>query len=166
MDHTTTKNSTTKATTTPDCCRQQSALKRHSGVFKAIATAITDPFNADNVVEKPSVVISRELAKGDCIDATIYAQKVDGKWLASIEWFLTVEPLDGRSELPCRKSVRHATKVDAVDAAFKLLFQQLENQLGAGILEAKWVGQIASLRFANGMPKFMKNLPKLTKSCL
>ena len=139
------RNSKTN-TTTLDRCRQQSALKRHSGIFKAIATAIIDPFNADDVVEKPSVVISRELAKGDCIDATIYAQQVDGKWLASIEWLLTVEPFDGRSKLPCRKSVRHATKVDAVDAAFKLLFQQLENQLGAGILEAKWVSQIASLR--------------------
>ena len=77
------RNSKTK-TTTSDLCRQQSALKRHSGVFKATAAAVTDPFNADDVVEKPSVVILRELAKGDCIDATIYAQQVDGKWLASI----------------------------------------------------------------------------------
>ena len=145
MEPTTTKNSTTK-TTTSDRCRQQSALKRHSGVFKAIATAITDPFNADDVVENPSVVISRELAKDDSIDATIYAHKVHGKWISRIEWSLTVQPFGGRSKFPARDSERHVSKVDAVDAAFKLLFDQIEEWLGAEVLQTKWATQIAGLR--------------------
>ena len=146
MDTITTQKLSTPKTTTSDRCLQQSALKRYSGVFKATATAVTDPFNTDDVVENPSVVISRELAKGDFIDTTIYAHEVHGRWIARIEWSLTVEPFDGRSKLPGRYSERHTSKVDAVDAAFNLLFQQIENQLGAQVLDATWAKQIATLR--------------------
>ena len=146
MGTTTDNTSRTSKTTTSDRCRQLSALKQQSGVFKAAVTAASDPFNADDVVENPSVVIPRALAKGDCIDGTIYAHQVHGKWIARIEWSLTVEHLYGRSKLPGRYSERHATKVDAVDAAFKLLFQQLEKHLGAEVLSAEWSKQIASLR--------------------
>lgn len=146
MGTTTSKTSSTSKTTTSDRCRQSSALKRLTGVFKAAAKAANDPFNADGVVENPSVVISRALAKGDLVDATIYAHQVHGKWVARIVWSLTIEPFDGRAMLPGRQSGRHDIKVNAVDAAFKLLFDQIENQVGAKILEAKWAEQIASLR--------------------
>lgn len=105
METTATKKTSTPKTTTSDRCRQLSALKQQTGVFKAAAAAANDPFNTDDVVENPSVAISRVLAKGDCIDATIYAQQVHGKWIASVEWSLAVAPFDGRSKLPCRKSV-------------------------------------------------------------
>ncbi len=146
METTVTKKTSTSKTNTSDRCRHSSALKRLTGVCKAAATAANDPFNADGVVENPSVVISRELAKGDLVDATIYAHQVHGKWVARIVWSLTIEPFDGRAKLPGRQSGRHDIKVNAVDAAFKLLFDQIENQVGAQILEAKWAEQIASLR--------------------
>jgi hypothetical protein len=146
MGITTTNTSTASKTSASDRCRQLSALKQQSGIFLAAVAAANDPFNADGVVENPSVVIARKLAKGDFIDATIYAHEVRGKWIASIEWSLTVPPFDGRSKLPGRKSGSDTTKIDAVDAAFTLLFQQIESQLGAEILETKWAKQIASLR--------------------
>ena len=119
---------------------------RSSPLTLAAVEALADPFNADHVVENPSVVISRQLSADDLIAATIYAHQVHGKWIARIEWSLTVAPFDGRCKLPSRDSERHVSDVDAVDQAFKLLFQQIENQLGSKVLEAKWVKQITSLR--------------------
>ena len=146
MDTTTKTTPTTSKKTTSDLCRQLSALKRQTGVSKAVVAAANAPFNADGVVENPSVIISRELAKGDLIDATIYAHQVRGKWIARIVWSLTVEPFDGRAKLPGRQSGRHHSTVNAVDAAFKLMFDQIENQVGAQILDAKWAVQIDSIR--------------------
>lgn len=148
MGSTTSKATSSKPakSATSTRCRQQSALKRTTVLATAASAAFTDPFNADGVVENPSVVISRELSKGDLIDATIYAHQVHGKWIARIVWSLTVEPFDGRAKLPCRLSGRHDSTVKAVDAAFKPLFDQIENQVGAKILESKWAKQITSLR--------------------
>ncbi len=139
------KTTSAKSNYSTLCC-QSRAIKSPTVVTMAACAAMADPFNVDNVIENPSVVISRELAKGDTIDATIYAHLVRGKWISRIVWSLTVEPFDGRAKLPGRQSGRHDNTVNAVDAAFKLMFDQIENQVGAQILEGKWAEQIDSLR--------------------
>lgn len=146
MGTTTSKKSETAKTTTSDRYRNSSALKRLTGVYEAVATAANDPFNADGVIENPSIEIARPLSGEELVDATVYAHKANGKWIACILWSLTTEQCQGIAELPGRKHPGHATPVVAFDAAFKDFFTQLEKAVGVELLNAAWVAEIANLR--------------------
>ena len=80
MGTATVKTTLSKSNYSTLCC-QSRAIKSPTVVTMAARAAMADPFNVDNVIENPSVVISRELAKGDAIDATIDAHQVRGKWV-------------------------------------------------------------------------------------
>lgn len=72
-----------------DAVRINAAVKSINSISKAAVVALADPFNADHVVENPSVEIERPLSGGELVDATVSAHKVHGKWITSIVWNLT-----------------------------------------------------------------------------
>lgn len=126
--------------------RTAAAIKSLNSVTQAAVAAIADPFNADGVVENPATVIARPLAGGELVDATAYAHKVHGKWIARIVWSRTTGDCQGIAQLPTRTQETFATEVAAVDAAFKIFLAQLETAIGTQLLDAVWVAEIANLR--------------------
>ena len=122
------------------------ALGRKTPIAPAAIASLSDPFNADGVVENPSVVIERPLSGGELVDATVYAHKVHGKWISRIVWSRTTGNFQGIAKLPDSGSERLGTEVAAVDDAFKVFFKQIETAIGAELLKAAWVAEIANLR--------------------
>lgn len=148
MGSTTSKATSSKPakSATSTRCRQQSALKRTTILATAACAALTDPFNADGVVGQPSFTKTRDTATGELISVTLYAQQVDGQWIASSEWTLDAGPCIGDGQLPARKHHRHATRLGAIGATLKNLVLRVENQLSELVLETKWAKELASLR--------------------
>ena len=145
MGTTTTKIKTFKSNYSTSL-RQSCAIKSPTIVTTAARATLVDPFNADDVVENPSVVIPRPIVGGELIDSTVYAHKVQGKWIALVVWSLTSDCCQGFFALPDRKLQGRNTKVAAVDAAFAVVLEQLEKEFGAQLLEAAWAAEIANLR--------------------
>ena len=53
-----------------DSVRINAATKSFNSIANASVLALADPFNADDVVENPSIEMARPLSGGELVDAT------------------------------------------------------------------------------------------------
>lgn len=73
----------------------------------------SDSYNADGVVEAPSIAIHRERSERDLIAATLYCHQVAGYWISSAVWKLSVSPLLGDGAYLIDGKVRGLTPREA-----------------------------------------------------
>lgn len=119
---------------------------RKDAVGAPVSAAKAAPFNADGVVENPSIAIHRDLSKRDLIAATLYGHQIDGYWTSSAVWKLSVSPSLGDGTYPCRHGDHHATESAAFEAAGNTLIHQVEEQLGDLLTQSKWANEMSKLR--------------------
>ena len=117
-----------------------------AAIHTAAVAALSDPFNADGVVEAPSFVASRPLADDALVDATVFAHRVGGEWVSRIVWELTGGTCEGAYELPHRDHERQQTIVLAVDAAGKAFLDQVGEVVGAERTTPQWLAEFGALR--------------------
>jgi site-specific DNA-cytosine methylase len=135
----TSRNTLSRIAPTPACASR-------AAIHTAAVAAPSDPFNADGVVEAPSFVASRPLVDGALVDATVFAHRVEGKWIARVAWELTGGTCEGTYELPHRDHQRHLTIVLAVDAAGKVFLDQLGEVVGAERTTPNWSAEFSAVR--------------------
>jgi len=117
-----------------------------SSTAAAVLAALSDPFNADGVVENPAFSHSRTLGQNETIAVTLTAHAVDGEWIAASDWHSTQAPFYGDGSLPSRKSEKFKTKSEAVGAALNRTIRQVETQLAENAYKPSGKAQLQSLR--------------------